>query len=357
MTSRIDVVHTGGTLGMVRSADGLVPGTRGDLVNALRGVVEGRGPDVEVHVEALAPLIDSANATPLTWQTCVDTVRHVAAAHSTEGVVLVHGTDTLAHTAAALSLALTGIDVPVVITGAQRSIHEPDSDAPGNLEAALRAVIDPRSAGIGVCVAIDGLLMAGPRVVKVATSDPHAFESPGRPPLARLVGHRWQWAPARPTPVGWPDPLPYRPAEVLVIPFFPGLTTARLHAMTTPRPDGVILVGYGTGQGPGHQPGMVEELRDLVGSGVPVAVVTRCLRGRVDLERYEAAEFLREAGVVPLADATVEAAHAKMVFLLSQELQADEVAAWMARDIAGEMTIAAVGGDEEAPAGIGEGRH
>ncbi len=138
----VHIIYTGGTIGMVDSPHGLVPGA--DLEGWLDSLLAGTPLARSVSVTSLAPLIDSSNATPLSWQAIVDDLRAHAAADPQTAFVILHGTDTMAYTSAALSYALTDLSVPVVVTGSQLPLGELGTDAAANVTGALKAATSGR---------------------------------------------------------------------------------------------------------------------------------------------------------------------------------------------------------------------
>lgn len=343
--ARIKVIYVGGTLGMVPSADGMRPGA--DIPGALASLVAEHDLDVDVDLQVFERLIDSAEASPADWQAIVDAIRAATTeGRGYDGFVVLHGTDTLAYTASALAFALTDLDAPVVVTGAQRSIIEPDSDTPGNIVGALRAASADWS---GVGVFFGELLLVGARATKVSTVNLHGFDSPDAEPLAQVHDGHWNWSQPRAAGQGWPSPRPYRPHDIAVLTFAPGVSPERLRAAVTPPPEAVLIRGYGGGQAPGHEGATADLVRELVDGGVAVAVTTQCGHGPVDLSRYAAGRHLLFAGAHGTGDMTLEAAYTKLMFLLSQGVAAAEIPRWMATNIAGEVTPEApVSGERSA---------
>lgn len=316
---RIHVTYTGGTIGMVDSPRGLVPGA--DPENRLDAALKEAGRSIGgISLTALSPLIDSSDATPESWQRIIDDLR--AGASEADAFVVLHGTDTMAHTCAALSYALTDLGRPVVVTGSQLPLGAVGSDAAPNIAGALRAAASRRARGVGLF--FGHRLLAGNRAVKASSWAFDAFDSPAVAPLARAGA-------------GWPDPRPYTRQDAVVIDLFPGITAARLEAMLTPRPDAVILRAFGVGNIPDGEPGLTDVLASAIGAGTAVVVISQCHQGGVRLGRYAAGDALARAGAVGGADMTPEAAYVKAVFLLSQGLRGSGLAAWMGRSIAGEL--------------------
>ena len=144
----VHITYTGGTIGMVDSPHGLVPGA--DLEGWLDSLLKGTPLARSVSVTSLEPLIDSSNATPLSWQAIVDDLRAHAAADPRTAFVILHGTDTMAYTSAALSYALTDLSVPVVVTGSQLPLGELGTDAAANVTGALKAATSGRLSGVAL---------------------------------------------------------------------------------------------------------------------------------------------------------------------------------------------------------------
>ena len=321
---------------MVDSPHGLRPGA--DLTGWLSAQVEGTelGGD-RLSLTSLSPLIDSANATPESWQRIIDDLL-AHADPDIDGFVVVHGTDTMAHTCAALSYALTGLDRPVVVTGAQLPLGAIGSDAAPNVTGALRAVDAMRSQGLaGVALFFGHHLLVGNRATKSSSWAYQGFDSPSLAPLA-VAGAPWRWSPGFPEGSGWDRPAPYARHDVVVIEVVPGITAARLEAMLTPVPRAVILRAYGAGNVPSDEPGLTRVLADMIEAGCAVVVGSQCHGSQVALGHYETAEAIARAGAVGTGDMTAEAAYAKVQFLLSQGLDGRGLADWMGRSIAGEVS-------------------
>ena len=348
----VHIIYTGGTIGMVDSPQGLVPGA--DLAGWLSGhLPPGRpaAPGLEslasTSLTALEPLIDSSNATPESWQAIVEEVRAHAAEHPAEPIVVLHGTDTMAYTSAALSYALVGLEAPVIITGSQLPLGAEGSDAEANVLGALRAAISGRVSGVALF--FGGLLLAGGRATKSSSWDFAGFASPVAPPLARAGsdGASWEWAQAdgsagseaSPTsPTARATPRPYARHDVVVLDMAPGITGARVAALLDPLPEAVILRAFGVGNVPSDEPGLTEAIERAIDGGAAVVVASQCHQAEVILGHYDTGDAIARAGAVGTADMTLEAAYAKAQFLLAQGLAGAELAEAMGRPIAGELS-------------------
>ena len=241
----VHITYTGGTIGMVDSPHGLVPGA--DLEGWLTSLLEGTPLARSVSVTSLDPLIDSSNATPLSWQAIVDDLRSHADQTPEAAFVVLHGTDTMAYTSAALSYALTDLSTPVVVTGSQLPLGVLGSDAAANVTGALKAATSGRIGGVSLF--FGHRLLAGNRATKSSSWAFTGFESPNASPLA-TTGAPWQWAAQTPTGTGWKDAAPYARHDVVVVDLAPGITATRLEALLTPLPEAVVLRRSGSATSP-----------------------------------------------------------------------------------------------------------
>lgn len=328
---RIHLVHTGGTLGM--SADRrLEPGR---YLADLGGEVPELARLADVDVEILENL-DSTEMTPAHWDRIA---AHVAGAMDRyDGFVVVHGTDTMAYTACALSFALEGLRKPVVLTGSLRPLRAIPTDARLNLVSAVDVA---RRDVPEVAVFFGRHLLRGNRTKKASVERYDAFESPNYPPLARVgldvdLHERLVRRPA--------GPFALRPGfdpAVGVAACWPGAPASVLdRAAEDAR--AVVVAGYGTGNLPGGRAGWPGAVARAVGRGVPVLLVSQCAHGAVRMPLYEGGRAALDAGAVPGGDSTLEAAIVKTMHLLAQGLSGEGLREAWGRDLAGEITVEGV---------------
>ena len=329
----VHITYTGGTIGMVDSPHGLVPGA--DLEGWLDSQLASTPLARSVSVTSLEPLIDSSNATPLSWQAIVDDLRAHAAADPQTAFVILHGTDTMAYTSAALSYALTDLRVPVVVTGSQLPLGVLGTDAAANVTGALQAATSGHLDGVALF--FGHRLLAGNRATKSSSWAFTGFDSPNAAPLA-TAGSPWQWDRTAWAGAGWKEAAPYARHDVVVVDLVPGITAARLEALLTPLPEAVILRAFGVGNVPSQEPGLTDVVERVIDAGTPVIVTSQCHESEVLLGHYEAGDALARSGAVGSRDMTLEAAYAKVQFLLSQGLAGDDLTHWMGRSIAGELS-------------------
>ncbi|WP_418969271.1 asparaginase [Alloscardovia omnicolens] len=329
---RIHVTYSGGTIGMIDSPHGLQPGA--DLQGWLHHVLAGTQLGEEnVTMTSLSPLIDSSNATPDNWQAIIDDLwSHY---EDSDAFVVLHGTDTMSYSSAALSYALTDFEKPVILTGSQLPLGMVETDATANVTGALNAALYQRAQG--VTLFFGHHLFPGNRVTKTSSWAFEGFSSPSTGPLAR-TGAPWRWYSIDRSGCGWSHPRPYKRHDVVVVDMVPGITAQRLEHLVNPRPDAVLLRAYGVGNVPSDEPGLVEVIQRTIADGVPVIVSSQCQQAEVLLGHYETGDAIAQAGAVGTGDMTLEAAYAKIVFLLSQGLRGSELASWMGKSLAGELT-------------------
>ncbi len=330
------VIHTGGTIGMVATPDGDAPvaGALREHVEFLVHYAHGELPPVEL-VE-LDPLIDSANATPELWTRLAALIHDRRDDH--RGFVVLHGTDTMAYTASALSFLLPSFGKPVVVTGSQIPVAHARSDGRQNLIGALQV-----AAGADVpevTLLFGEVLLRGNRATKVDASGLDAFESPRFPPLAELgvrivVDHALVRRPVEP-----PTLTSCALAPVAAVRLFPGFSASILENLCRPPLAGLVIEAYGAGNGPSEDAAFLSAIEDATKRGIVVALVTQCLRGSVLPGAYAAGSALIRAGALPGSDMTTEAALTKLAVLLGSGLSRDQVAEQFVADLAGELTPA-----------------
>jgi len=320
------VLYTGGTIGMQASENGLAPasGFEARMADQLAGQ-----PDLVVpqwQFREMSPLIDSANMTPAYWQRLREAVVDAVQAKGCDAVLILHGTDTLAYSAAAMSFQLLGLDAPVVFTGSMLPAGVPDSDAWENVNGALQAL--GKGLPSGVHLYFHGELMQPTRCAKIRSFGRNPFAALNRSCGGEAVGTL-------------PETLDYRQpktlANVAVLPLFPGIGAAQLNALIASGIQGLILECFGSGTGPSDNPAFLDSLQRAREQGICVIAITQCHEGGVELDVYEAGSRLRGVGVLSGGGMTREAAFGKLHALLGAGLPADEVRRLVELDVCGEL--------------------
>lgn len=331
----VTILHVGGTIGMVRGPSGAYEPRAGALAAALEQLPDLADPRLPAtDLIEIEPLKDSSDVRPADWRRYAEEVA-AAFARGSDGVVLLHGTDTMAYSASALAFALEDLPGPVVLTGAQLPLGELRSDARDNLVAAVALAGTPGWAEVAIL--FGDALLRGCRATKVSTRGFDAFASPDLPALAD-VG----------VDVAWRDELLRRPsgrplrvhelrdAEVVSLRLFPGIGAATVRNVLREPVVGLLLETYGAGNGP-DDPDLLAVLRDAHDRGVVLAAVSQCLRGGVRMGTYATGHALAQAGVVPCGAMTAEAALAKLIWLHSIHDDPERIRADLSRDARGEL--------------------
>lgn len=341
MKPRILIVYTGGTIGMIED-----PATKAlrpfDFSHLMENVPKVKMLNYDIDNIQFNPPIDSSDMNPGHWQ---DIARSIAGNYDDyDGFVVLHGTDTMAYTASALSFMLGGLDKPVIITGSQLPIGEVRTDGEENLITALQIAAarddDGRPMVREVAILFEDYLWRGNRSTKRSADNFNAFRSNNYPELAKvgLSIHFDRDALLRPSSAGL-RPRYELDTSVLVIDLFPGLSESNLrYLLSTPDIRGIVLRTYGAGNGP-TAPWFVNLIRETVERGVIILNVTQCVNGGVHTNRYVAGDLLAGTGVISGHDITFEAAITKMMFLFGLGIDKSEVKRLLGESLAGEVTL------------------
>ena len=320
--NHIMVLYTGGTIGMQASANGLAPASG----------FEARMREQLAHLPAptwrfreMAPLIDSANMTPAYWQRLRSAVVE-AVDEGCDAVLILHGTDTLAYSAAAMSFQLLGLPAPVVFTGSMLPAGVPDSDAWENVSGALAALGEGLAPGVHLY--FHGALMAPTRCAKIRSFGRHPFAA-----LQRNGGV----AKAQALPAALDYRQPKALANVGVLPLVPGIDAGQLDALVDSGIQALVLECFGSGTGPSDNPAFLASLQRAQDRHIVVVAITQCHEGGVELDVYEAGSRLRGVGVLSGGGMTREAVFGKLQALLGAGLPNDEVRRLVELDLCGEL--------------------
>jgi glutamyl-tRNA(Gln) amidotransferase subunit D len=284
----------------------------------------------------------SENIEPSHWSKLASRVGK-AVTEGFEGVVVTHGTDTMGYTAAALSFALHGVPIPVVLVGAQRSSDRPSSDASLNLIGAVSAAAGADFSGVYVAMHLDEsdekvAIHRGTRVRKSHTSSRAAFKSIGVPLAAVWSRKGFEYVDrGLPPRVGHDG---FRPrtrfdARAALLKFYPSMPVALLRAAVDAGAKCVVLEGSGLGHVNSKSVGFI---RASIKKEVLFFMTSQCVNGRVDMHVYETGIDLLHAGVVPLEDMLGETALAKAMWALGNARSMAKVKELMLTNISGEMT-------------------
>ncbi len=332
---RVLILYTGGTFGMLPSAQGYVPspGLQQRLLQQLPASQRLELPEFDLL--EMDRLIDSSNLVPADWVAIGQPLLEHWDDYS--GFVVIHGTDTMAYTASALSFMLRGLDKPVIVTGSQIPLAALRNDAWDNLLDALLLVANHPEIR-EVCLLFNGRLLRGNRSVKVSSDRLAAFASPNFPYLGEIgIGIKLNTALLLP-PQARDFCLPvFDPASVLMLGVYPGMPAELLaSALANPAVRGLVLRTYGAGNPPDANQAWMAALSAAASRGVVIVNVTQCQSGQVSQGTYATGAALNRMGVIPGSDMTAEAAFSKLHVLLGKGLEVDAVATAMRTALCGE---------------------
>ncbi|MBR3251599.1 MAG: type I asparaginase [Erysipelotrichaceae bacterium] len=333
--SKILIIHTGGTIGMTRTADGYRPD--GEYFrNAIFHMdsLKAQGMPKWDFIEC-DPLLDSSRMSVKEWNGMAKLISDNY--DSYDGFVILHGTDTMAYSASALSFMLENLNKPVILTGSQIPLCETRSDGRDNMITSMMI------AGEGkvreVCIYFGGLLIRGNRAIKYSAQDMRAFISPNYPVLANaeisiaynegaLLKHN-------------DEPFHLRTFEdvpIGVIRVFPGIRFDLFESVLTEKLKGVVIETFGSGNVPDDNGVLIKLLQKAKEKDIIITVCSQCPKRIVDMSAYEAGSALRKAGAVSGKDMTTETAVTKLYYLFNKCHSVEEIKTLMEKDLCGELT-------------------
>ena len=331
--SRILIINTGGTIGMIKKEHGYAPDLNG-FHEHLNQMPELRGGGLcSWDIHDIDPLLDSSNMTVNDWNRIGAIISESYDRY--DGFVILHGTDTMAYTASALSFMLENLGKPVIITGSQIPLSEIRSDGKDNLIAALMIA----SAGRvnEVCIYFRGELLRGNRAIKYSADGFTAFVSPNAPPLAEAgISIVYNDSMLLPKPEGVFRFQKLRNIPIGVIKVFPGIQFELFSNIMTESLRGVVIETFGAGNIPSSAKALLPIIEKAFRNGTVVTVCTQCPQGTVMLGTYETSSALKQAGAVSGKDMTTEAAVAKLYYLFSKGYEPATVRAMMETALRGE---------------------
>ena len=325
---KILLLTTGGTIASIPGGEGLEPHRSGVMEREL----EQLRTYYEITVQDVMCL-DSSNIRPEEWQLIARHIFENRAGY--DGIVVSHGTDTMAYTASAVTFMLPDIDLPVVFTGSQLPLADMLSDGPDNLRTAFAMAASGKP---GVFLAFDRKVMLGCRAVKVRASGFSAFESVNARYAAQVSNLGLVVDPEVLTvPRGEARLCPAISKEVFLLKLTPGLNPAIFDMLAAMGYKGIVIEAFGLGGVNVLHKGL-RGIRRAVEDGISVVVTTQCLYDSSDLRVYQVGNKLLELGVIQGRDMTSEAAMTKLMWAIGQGLEQSEIAELFEKSLAGEVT-------------------
>ena len=336
MKKRICILYTGGTIGMVPSEKGYVPSS-GAFLDLLRAIPDLYWVDMpKWDVVEFDPLLDSSDITVREWNQIGAAIAERYSAY--DGFVVLHGTDTMAYSASAISFMLENLSKPVIFTGSQIPLGQIRSDGRDNIISSL--LIAASGQVHEVCIYFNGVLLRGNRSTKRSSDQFEAFESPNDAPLAHAgIQIEYKKRVLRPASEKAFHFQPFKELPIGVIKIFPGIQFDYFASLMTDKLKGVVLETFGAGNIPGSaQNALLPIIERAYQNGTIITVCSQCSQGAVSLGTYAASSALRRVGAVNGRDMTTEAALAKSYYLMSISDDMAFVKAQMQKNLRGELT-------------------
>ncbi|MGH1462678.1 MAG: type I asparaginase [Neptuniibacter sp.] len=335
INKRILIIYTGGTIGMVSTDNGFVPiaGFRSTIEERIHFPPSAKIPEYDVL--EITPAIDSANLVPAHWTDMASAI--IEHYEKYDGFIVLHGTDTMAYSASALSFILRGVDKPVILTGSQIPLSEPRSDAQDNLSNAL--IIAAYHPANEVMIFFHGKLLRGNRATKSKATGLDAFESPNYPWIGQVGPnieiHEQLLLPETKQEFVNPE---FSNTSVAILPIYPGIPAKIAVAICkTEELQGLIVKSYGVGNLPNQNTSLMNALKQVANNGCVILNISQCLQAEVFQGHYASSAELNDIGVISGSNMTTEAAFSKLHFLLASEKEQTQVKEKLYLNLVGEL--------------------
>jgi len=336
--TKILIIYTGGTIGMVNNphTGALIPF---DFEQIQQNVPELARLNYDLDVYSFNPILDSSNMDPQIWAKIAGLINERYEIY--DGFVILHGSDTMAYTASALSFMLKNLGKPVVLTGSQLPIGEIRTDAKENLITALEIAATKNNGQAmvpEVCIYFDYQLFRGNRSIKYNSEKFEAFRSPNYPKLAEAgVNLSFFNNYISQQPVSALRLETNFNTNISVLKLYPGISENAVKAITRSSAEAIVMETFGSGNTT-TATWFTDSLQEAVDAGKLIVDISQCQGGSVELGKYETSKKLQQMGIVSGFDMTFEATVTKMMYLLGQGLTYKEVSSLMEQSLRGELT-------------------
>ena len=334
------LIYTGGTIGMIENPEtGALEAFNFDQLQ--ENVPELKRFNYRISSYQFNPPIDSSDMEPSLWAKLVKIIAYNY--DNFDGFVILHGTDTMAYTASALSFMLENLSKPVILTGSQLPIGMLRTDGKENLITSIEIAAAKHPDGTAivpeVCIFFENHLLRGNRTTKINAENFNAFRSYNYPSLATAGIHiKYEYDrihKANPNVALKPHYL--YDTNVVILTLFPGIQENMIrNILHTPGLRAVVLKTYGSGNAP-QKPWFIDLLKEATDRGIVIINISQCSTGSVEMGRYETGLHLLDAGVISGYDSTVESVLTKLMFLLGHGKNESEIRHQMSIPVAGEL--------------------
>lgn len=330
------IIYTGGTIGMVKTPNGYAPkeGYFKSALDSIPAFTKEGMPKWDLY--EMLPLLDSSNMTVNEWNRIGQLIYDKY--NDYDGFVILHGTDTMAYTASALSFMLENLSKPVILTGSQIPLLELRSDAVDNIVTSLLIAADNKVHE--VCLYFGGSLLRGNRSTKYSSDRLIAFTSPNYPLLAQVgINIKYNKSALHKRSEGELKLHLYHNMPIGVIKVFPGIQFSLFESIMVDKLQGIVIETFGNGNIPSYGNALLPIIERAFSNGSVVVVCSQCPQGTVSLGTYETSSALKNAGAVCGYDLTTEAAVCKLYYLFSCGYTKEEINALMETDLRGEISL------------------